>query len=131
MLGFRLLIAGILVAHVHGFQSAGLLGLRSIAGKHRVIAAASGPSAVFMAEMVEAKSAGYQSTRRTVLGRAAVAILAGLVIPSKHAYAEDLVSVTEAIEGSDGTISNVGFTYPRSWKYERDVRILEIFNSVI
>ena len=76
--------------------------------------------------MIEAKSAGSQSTRRTVLGQAFAAILAGLVLPSKHAYAEELVSVTEAIEGSDGTISNVGFTYPKNWKYERDVRNLEI-----
>jgi hypothetical protein len=126
MLCFRLFLAGIFVAHVHGFQSAGSLGLRNSAGKHRTSAAASGPSAVFMGstEMVASKSAGSQSTRRTVLGQAAVAILAGLAIPSKYAYADDLVSVTEAIEGSDGTISNVGFTYPKSWKYERDVRIL-------
>ena len=113
---------------MHSFHSAGSLGLRN-AAKYRTSAAASGPNAVFMgkSEMVEVKSAGSQSTRRTVLGQAAVAILAGLFIPSKQAYAEELVSVTEAIEGSDGTISNVGFTYPRSWKYERDVRILGIF----
>ncbi len=76
-------------------------------------------------ETVKAKSAS-QSSRRTVLGQAAFAFLAGRGIPSKHAYAEELVTVNEAIEGSDGTISNVGFTYPKSWKYERDVRFFGI-----
>ena len=62
-----------------------------------------------------------------MLGQGAAAILAALVVPSKLVYAAELVSVNEAIEGSDGTISNVGFTYPKSWKYERDVRTLGIF----
>ncbi len=124
MLCFRLLFAGILVFHAHGFQLSGSLGLRDVAGKHRKTVAVSRPNAVFMGstEMAEAKSAS-QSSRRTVLGQAAFAILAGQGIPLKHVYAEEYVTVNEAIEGSDGTISNVGFTYPKSWKYERDVRI--------
>ena len=124
MLCFRLLLAGILIALTQGFQLAVPLGLRKIDGKQRR-AAVSRTSAVLMGSIeVDAKYAGAaQSTRRTMVGQAAVAVLAILATPSKQAHAEQLISVNEEIEGSDGTISNVGFTYPKSWKYERDVRI--------
>jgi hypothetical protein len=128
MLCLRLLLAGILIAQTQGFQLAVPLGLRKIDDKQRMSAAVSRTSAVLMSSIeVDAKSTGaVQSTRRTMLGQAAIAVLAILATPSKQAHAEQLVSVNEEIEGSDGSISKVGFTYPKSWKYERDVRISDI-----
>jgi hypothetical protein len=61
-------------------------------------------------------------SRRSALAQGFAVFLAATAMPLKNANAgTDFVPVTEDIEGSDGTISKVGFTYPKNWKYERDV----------
>ena len=63
----------------------------------------------------------HTASRRAVLSQTLFGIMAGVILASKNAAAEDVATVTEDIEGSDGTITKIGFAYPRNWKYERDV----------
>ena len=71
--------------------------------------------------MVETHDTGI-STRRNALLQAFAVLGASVAFPLDNANADvDFVPITEDIEGSDGTISKVGFAYPRNWKYERDV----------
>ena len=63
----------------------------------------------------------HTASRRAVLSQTLFGIMSGVILASKGAAAEDVATVTEDIEGSDGTITKIGFAYPRNWKYERDV----------
>jgi hypothetical protein len=86
----------------------------------------SGPSG-FLACKAE-NSAGNpeeNQNRRTFLRNTAAITFFSLTTSPlvSRAAGQDLATSAEEIEGSDGLMTKISFAYPKTWKYERDVRI--------